>query len=79
MYVLFAAMVTAPFDLMILQDAYASILVYFTAPAWGKFTLSVLSLLKSWPNTRYTACWLAATALHLFNAAVYTQFALWVM
>jgi len=79
MYGLFAAVVTAPFDLMALQDANPSMLVYFTAPAWGMVALSVPSLLKSWPNMRYTACWLAATALHLLNAALYTQLTLWVM
>jgi len=79
MYGLFAAVVTAPFDLMVLLGTSASILVYFTAPAWGMVALSVLSLLKSWPNKRYAACWLAATALHLYNAALYTQLTLWTM
>jgi len=82
MYGLFAAVVTAPFDLMalmILQDANPSMFVYFTAPAWGMVALSLLSLLKSWPSKRYAACWLAATVLHLLNAALYTQLTLWVM
>jgi len=82
MYGLFAAVVTAPIDLMtlmILQDANLSMFVYFTAPAWGMAALSVLSLLKSWADKSYMACWLAATALHLYNAALYTQLTLWVM
>jgi len=79
LYGLFAAVVTAPFDLMVLQDAYASIFVYFVAPAWGMAALSALSLLKSWADKSYMACWLAATALHLYNAAVYTQLTLWTM
>jgi len=87
MYGLFTAIATAPIDLLV-YDALvviirpgqdAALLTFFTLPAWGMFTLSVLSLLKSWPSRRYTACWFAATALYLFNAAVYTQLTLWVI
>jgi len=84
MYGLFAAVVTAPLDLLaymypvvtIRPEVAAVLLTFFVLPAWGMFILSVLSLLKSWHSKRYTACWLTATALYLFNAAVYTQFAL---
>jgi len=87
MYGLFAAVVTAPFDLLsykalmaiIRQGLNAVLLAFFTLPAWGMFILSTFSFLKSRASKRYAACWLAATALYLFNAAVYTQFALWVM
>jgi len=80
MYGLFAAVVTAPFDLLaymhpvvtISQERGAVLLTFFALPAWGMFILSVLSLLKSWHSRRYAACWLTATALYLFNAAVYT-------
>jgi len=84
MYGLFAAVVTAPFDLFaygppvvtIRQGLNAVLLTFFALPAWGMFTLSALSLLKSRARKRYAACWLTATALYLFNAAIYTQFTL---
>jgi len=83
MYGLFTAIVTAPIDLLaydalvaiIRPGLSAALLTFFTLPAWGMFTLSLLSLLKSWTDKRYTACWLAATALYLFNAVVYTLWA----
>jgi len=84
MYGLFTAIATAPIDLLaydalvviIRPGLDAALLTFFTLPAWGMFSLSLLSLLKSWADKRYAACWLAATALYLFNAAIYTQLAL---
>jgi len=79
MYGLFTAVVTAPpIDagrVDSLPNIDVSIFMYLTLPAWGMFILSTLSLLKSRASKRYTACWLAATALYLFNAVVYTLWA----